>query len=83
MCIELLFTLFTVTRFAMHRNCVKCSFALAALGVLKHSARKHFAEQWQVNSNVTVTAANYEKIRYSLVYRKKLLYTNPYICFGL
>ena len=51
MIIQLLFTLFTVTRFAMHRNCILCSFALAALGISAHSARKHLAEQWHVNSN--------------------------------
>ena len=47
----LLFTLLTVTHFVMHRNCILCSFAPAALGILAHSARKHLAEQWHVNSN--------------------------------
>ena len=53
----LLFTLFTVTRFAMHRNCILCSFALAAPGILAHSARKHLAEQCYVNRNLFVAAA--------------------------
>ena len=47
--------LFTVILFAMHRNCILCSFALAARGILAHSARKHLAEQWHVNSNTSVS----------------------------
>ena len=39
----------------MYRNCILCSFALAALGVLTHSVRKHLEEQGDVNSNVTGT----------------------------
>ena len=49
---RLLFTLFTVTRFAMHRNFISCSFAHAVLGISAHSARKHLAEQWHVKSYI-------------------------------
>ena len=59
---ELLFTLSTVTRFAMHRNCILCSFALASPGILAHSAQKHLAEQWHVSSNIRDTIMWNEKI---------------------
>ena len=57
----LLFISFTATRFAMHRNCISCSFARDTLGISAHSARKHLAEQWHVKNNfqaaLTVEAA--------------------------
>lgn len=42
------------TRFAMHRNRIKMRLRAEKLGISAQNVREHLAEQWRVNSNLSL-----------------------------